>query len=503
MRAELTGNQIDVGAREPPGSEDLVQDLELDRLFDIMGAGDRFVRQVARSVMLAPLVDPTLIVTRQHALQDCCTHEEALIGLNAIATRAEEVRRNSLVLFMSGHRRPELVLSNSARMLRGLVDSLEELRAWCARWTPQLGSEACQRFGAMVAENLDDTYMGQIRDCLRELSFADGQLMSAGVGLDGQVVGEVLRQVRRENRRPFSRVALPRPHYSFTMPDRDEAGFSVLHELRDRSLGAVAEASANASDHVLAFFAQLRSQTSFYMGLCNVTRTLSAMGGPLCVPDPFTQDGVRTAELYDPCLALRLGRLPVGSDVDLGAGQMLVITGANHGGKSTFLRALGVAQLLEQVGAPVPASRFAAKPVRSVFTHWAREEDTGLEHGKLDDELVRMHEIIEQIRPGDLLLSNESFSSTNEAEGSQIAFEVVKGLASSGVQLRCVTHMYEFARRLSEGPEMGAVFLRAPRSTSGGRSYRLVPGEPLRTSFALDLFDEVFGAHVADSAETG
>lgn len=497
MRAELTGNQIDVAAEETAGSDDLVQDLELDRLFDVMGAGDRFVRRVARVAILAPLTDPALITIRQHVLLDCCAHPEALVALNSIAIGAEESRRNSLLMFMSGRSRPEVVLSNSVRMLRTLVGCLDELRLWCARWTPQLRSEAFGQFAAMVAHDLDDVYMAQVNDCLRELSFVDGQLMSAGVGPDGQVVGEVLRRVKQENRRLLSRVALGRPHFSFTMPDRDEAGFSVLRDVRDRSLGAVAEAAAQATDHVLAFFSQLRVQTAFYLGVGNLRAALLSLGGAQCTSDPLTSGGVRAAGLYDPCLALRLGRVPVGSDIDLGAGEILVVTGANHGGKSTFLRALGVAQLLHQVGAPVAATTFAARPVGAVFTHWAREKDAELEHGKLDEELARMHAIVEHIRPGDLLLSNESFSSTNEVEGSQIAFEVMKGLASVGVQVRCVTHMFDLAQRVGEDPGLDALFLRAPRDASGNRSYRLVPGRPLRTSFARDLFDEVFGTHLA------
>ncbi len=138
-----------------------------------------------------------------------------------------------------------------------------------------------------------------------------------------------------------------------------------------------------------------------------------------------------------------------------------------------------------------------------VFTLFEREESLDEPQGRLGSEPRRVHEVVQAMTDHSVVVMNETFSSTNEAEGSQIAFDVVKGLASSGVQLRCVTHMYEFARRLSEGPEARAVFLRAPRSTSGGRSYRLVPGEPLRTSFALDLFDEVFGSRVTGSSGTG
>ncbi|GEM_PF-1344577 len=136
-----------------------------------------------------------------------------------------------------------------------------------------------------------------------------------------------------------------------------------------------------------------------------------------------------------------------------------------------------------------------------VLTHWAREEDAGLAHGKLDAELERMERIVAVIRPGDLLLCNESFASTDEAEGSRIAQEVTTALVRSGVQVRSVTHLYDFARAVADDSALGAVFLRAPRAPSGERSFRLEPGPPLPTSFGLDLYDRAFGTHYADAEE--
>ena len=79
--------------------------------------------------------------------------------------------------------------------------------------------------------------------------------------------------------------------------------------------------------------------------------------------------------LYDLCLSLSMEDRVVGNDVT-GAGKRLVmITGANRGGKSTFLRSIGLAQLMMQCGMFVPAESFRASVCHGIFTHFKREED--------------------------------------------------------------------------------------------------------------------------------
>ena len=76
---------------------------------------------------------------------------------------------------------------------------------------------------------------------------------------------------------------------------------------------------------------------------------------------------------------------------------MIVITGANEGGKSTFLRSVGAAQLMMQAGMFVAAETFGANVRDGVFTHFNREEDATLTRGRLEEELARMSAIVEYI----------------------------------------------------------------------------------------------------------
>jgi DNA mismatch repair ATPase MutS len=171
-----------------------------------------------------------------------------------------------------------------------------------------------------------------------------------------------------------------------------------------------------------------------------------------------------------------------------------MITGANQGGKSTFLRAVGLAQLMTQAGMFAPATSLRAAVVTGLFTHFKREEDASMTRGKFEEELDRMRTIAGRIRPDALLLCNESFAATNEREGSQIAHEIIRALTGSGVRIGYVTHLYELAERLSRQRSDTALFLVAQRRPDGERTFRIGPGRPQPTSYGEDLYREVFGA---------
>jgi DNA mismatch repair protein MutS len=119
--------------------------------------------------------------------------------------------------------------------------------------------------------------------------------------------------------------------------------------------------------------------------------------------------------------------------------------------------------------------------------------------GKFEEELERMSELIDHAVPGALLLLNESFSSTYEREGSEIALQVSKGLVDAGVRTLFVTHLFEFARRAGDAASE-ALFLRADRGPAGERTYRILPGEPLNTGFAGDLYLRTFGEPLPEAS---
>jgi DNA mismatch repair ATPase MutS len=107
---------------------------------------------------------------------------------------------------------------------------------------------------------------------------------------------------------------------------------------------------------------------------------------------------------------MKLGSRAVGSDVEAEGKDIVVVTGANQGGKSTYLRAVGIAQLMMQCGMFVVADSFSGNVCRQLFTHYKREEDTTMASGKLDEELNRMNAIVAALTPDSMVLFNESLT---------------------------------------------------------------------------------------------
>lgn len=191
----------------------------------------------------------------------------------------------------------------------------------------------------------------------------------------------------------------------------------------------------------------------------------------------------------------------VGNDLDADGKDFIVITGANTGGKSTFLRSVGLGQLMMQAGMFVPAAAFSAEIRDGVFTHYKREEDATMASGKLDEELSRMSEIVGKLSPGALVLFNQLFAATNEREGSEIARQITHALLESGIKVCFVTHLYEFAHGLHQRSLPNAIFLRAERLPDGARSFRLIEGAPLETSYGEDLYGAVFAPELVSPLE--
>jgi len=269
----------------------------------------------------------------------------------------------------------------------------------------------------------------------------------------------------------------------------------VLGELLDRGLARAANAVAQAAEHIESFFHGLRQELAFYIGCLNLYAQLGQLGTAIAFPQPLInieRYRLSCTGLYDIALALTMRREVVDNDVNVDGKSLVIITGPNQGGKTTFLRSVGLAQLMMQAGMFVAAKSFTGSLCSGIFTHFKREEDETMERGKFEEELERMSVVVELLRPGGLILLNETFANTNEREGSEVAIEVISALVEKGVRVFYVTHMYEFARRIQEKMRNNALFLRAERLPDGKRTFKMREGGPQERSYGEDLYREIF-----------
>lgn len=234
----------------------------------------------------------------------------------------------------------------------------------------------------------------------------------------------------------------------------------------------VANALAQSADHIFSFFNMLRIELAFCIGCLNLYEQLAQMGYSASFPLPVAPGERRHSfhGLYDVCLALTMKQKIVGNDVNADNKDLVTITGANQGGKSTFLRSIGLSQLMMQCGMFVPAESFCANICEGLFTHYKRKEDATMKSGKLDEELSRMSDFVDNITPNSMVLFNESFAATNEREGSEIARQITCALLEKRIKVFFVTHLYEFAHSVYDKRMENAIFLRAERQTDGRRT---------------------------------
>jgi hypothetical protein len=485
---------FDGAAAPPPGAQDLVQDLGLDRLFQVMARGDEVVDRAARAALLGGLGSVEAIRYRQRALADAIEHPEMVHGLYRLAgeTLGEERK-----LWSWFGRTPELDLHHGIDVMELLVRKLRSLRQTAAENVDRCGSPAFRNLFSVLLDELGDAYFAEILAHLRRLRFPDGVLVSAGLGDGNAATDFVLRRPLLDSRGWWERLrSRGDPRLRFEIHPRDDAGHQAIAEARARGINLVADALARSSQHVLGFFSQLRSELAFLVGCLNLREALEGRGCALTMPEPEpgALRGLSATGLYDAVLALAMPTAVVANDLAASGRSVVLITGANRGGKSTFLRSVGIAQLMMQAGMFVPAAAYSAGLASGVFTHFGRGEDETMAHGKLDEELDRMSEIVGRIRPGGMLLCNESFASTNEREAAEIGDQVFRALIDSGVRVLLVTHTYELARRLAGHEAGGVLSLRAERLADGARTFRVREGAALPTSHGRDVFNEVFGA---------
>ena len=462
-----------------------------------------------RRVMLTPLKTPEEVHYRQQMVKEAISNYDRMDEFyRKIKSAVDDIAKYSAAKkkqsYGSG---TDLGRRNVANIeyLEHMVHHLNQVRDALRNWSHRLVTPEMQKFADTFFEEYSSDFMLCLEKVVKDLraSMMDGIIdVTASLGPGLFMSSMTLTDIWESNKIKLTFLKNAADRFGkfcknlFTVEELVFEGenqnlWQDISDIKNATLGGVMRHFEGFLEEQEVFFQKLHTQAAFLMGAANLYRRLRRMNVDICFPEVVDRKDIRFEGLVELSLAINTLRCPVDNSLDATDKHLLVVTGANQGGKSTYLRSIGIAQIMLQCGMYVPAKSFASGLYSRVFTHFTRREDSAMNSGRLDEDLGRMERIIDNLTKDSVLFLNESFATTTEKEGSIIAEDITTALYERGVRVMMVTHLLAFAQSCYAKQLEHAVFLSAERKEDGERTFRMVEQEPELTSYGLDLYDAV------------
>ncbi|MBO4330772.1 MAG: hypothetical protein J5827_01705 [Oscillospiraceae bacterium] len=236
------------------------------------------------------------------------------------------------------------------------------------------------------------------------------------------------------------------------------------------------------NDVIMLFAREVR----FYLSWLEYTDRVADEGLSFCYPElSETADGLYDLDFYDLALAAIIGKKTVPNDFELREGErILVITGPNQGGKTTFTRSFGQVHWLASLGLRVQGSRARLLLFDRILTHFEKEEDLVNLSGKLQDDLIRLKAIMDLGTRRSIFLINEIFTSTTLADALDLSGLMMDSLKETGCPAIIVTFLDELASRGSDVVSMVSLM---KDTVSEERSFKIVRRDPDGRAHAMQI----------------
>lgn len=484
-------------------SAQLTHDLQLERLMKENVLSKEEFAQLCQELEHLP-VDREVILFRQAVLQDLIRNPRFLDKCSDFCARL----KNNIPVKRTIWDPPVPVYKNLEEYI-GILEA--NYHAIC---TANLHAETEFRSDAL-AQLIDFLENKEYKDRLREIIGMLKEILEAGAiryrpeYTLGQVMESVTiqslsqaNQYVTKEKGPLKKTVVDK---DCLIPAENIILFNNMDEIYSKTIVRLCDFASRLNSAIVNAFRRIQREIPYYQAGIRLYEMYRRLGIEACLPQ--VEEGCGACmdfrELYPIHLLAEKSVDGIQSNsYSNEEGRIAIITGHNSGGKTTFLQAVGTAQIMLQLGFFVPAASYKAAAAAYIGSLFSGNEDADTIYGKLKQELMAVKTVAGTMRKGSMVLMNEIFSTTSEKEGSDIAAEVLHAFSQTHshvifvTHLKCLADMAEEKKLLLAEGERAVNYVTERLKEADGKmtkTHRILKGHPEAEIFERELFEKYFG----------
>lgn len=477
-----------------PGNipDQTTEDLQLERLAAFM-SWTHYLKISAAELNALWTEDPAVISHRQAVLRDILENPELgkaldmLLGcIDGWEGRAGGIRRGLDNMAVGINMTDFGNLDSYIKKLDAVYNELGKFSfrsAGMKALYEKLGSMRCsERF-----ENVKKSFEALCR------GYAAPKLMRLGFNLDGELKLSAYKLLYMEQYTGEEEKKSKKRKLWFT-----QKAMETNNMLLQRSVQSASQAIGAFVSRETMEFRSVKKDLIFFLSLGKLCRAWEEKGLKWCFPKlcPVSEKAFAVKDMFNPLLVVGGRETIITNDIELKkGGEILVLTGANQGGKTVFLLSTALTQWLFQLGAAVPCESAQISPVSGIFTVFSPNNTEHKTRGLLAEEAQRIANVVSSVKENSMVLFNEPLTSTSPSETKSISLDVIAAFKAVGMHGVWVTHIHELASERSKieaaipwGSSLGSI--RIVMDRTGDESvftYKVERAEPEFNSYASEV----------------